>query len=87
VLPLERELAGSDLHDESDAPLQGTHNNPVENVIRPIAIGKNYVQPKIMLGSLSLGCSNPLSISLKVLVNQVMGFEPDALVSVSSRYA
>ncbi len=26
--------------DESNVPLQGTHNNPVENTIRPIAIGK-----------------------------------------------
>jgi len=38
-------------------------NNPVENAIRPIAIGKNYAQPIIMRGSRSwrywLPCSTP----------------------------
>lgn len=36
----EREWPGRVCTDESTVPLQGTHNNVIENAIRPIALGK-----------------------------------------------
>jgi transposase len=36
----ERELAGSEFHRRIDRALQGTHNNWVENQIRPWALGR-----------------------------------------------
>lgn len=40
----ERELAGSVSHRRTDDTLQDTHNNPIENAIRPIAVGrKNWL--------------------------------------------
>ena len=48
----ERELAGSVSHRRTDDTLQDTHNNPVENAIRPVAVGrKNW----LFAGSLLAG--------------------------------
>jgi hypothetical protein len=37
---LEREFAGSDSNRQINCTFQGTHNNRVENAIRPIALGR-----------------------------------------------
>ena len=60
--------------DGSTVPLQGTHNNPVENAIRPIALGKKNW---LFAGSPSAGQRAAAIMSLLATAKQ-NGLEPYA---------
>ncbi len=60
--------------DEPLTPLQGTHNNPIENAIRPIAIGrKNW----LFAGSETAGQRAAAIMSL-LATAKANGIEPHA---------
>ena len=77
----ERKLAGLDwarppphLHQRINRALQGTHNNPVENAIRPIALGRRN---GLFTGSERAG-RRAAAIQSLLATAQLNGLEPDA---------
>ena len=70
----ERKLAGSGSHRRINRALQGTHNNPAENAIRPIALGrKNW----LFVGSERAGRRAAIIQSL-LATAKLNGLEPHA---------